>query len=198
MLLKNSNNEQELIYLITQGSELAFAKLFDHYRNYIYSIALKLTRSTIVAEEIVQDVFLKIWIRKSGLNEIENFSAYLFAITRNETYKILKQIAKSHNAALPAEDNELPAHDNTEDHVIGKEYTSLLQKAVDRLPQQQKEVYRLVKEEELKRKDVANLLHLQPETVKFHLAQAMKNIRTYCMLRLHTVIVLTVFLSYHI
>jgi RNA polymerase sigma-70 factor (ECF subfamily) len=181
--------------MISQGDEKAFATVFDYYRNKIYGVALKLTHSTTVAEEIVEDVFLKIWSRRATLDEIENFSAYLFTIARNETYKILKQIAKNYKIVLLTESNESVAHNNTEDYVINKEFTSLLQKAIERLPQQQKQVYKLMKEEDLKRGEVAELLHLQPETVKFHLAQAMKNIRTYCMLHLNIFIGLTILVS---
>ena len=57
-----------------------------------------------------------------------------------------------------------------------------MKNAIDRLPNQQKQVYHLVKDQGLKRIEVANQLHIQPETVKFHLTQAMKNIRAFCML----------------
>ncbi|HSV11030.1 MAG TPA: RNA polymerase sigma-70 factor [Hanamia sp.] len=181
--------------MISQGDEQAFATVFDHYRNRIYGVALKLTHSTTVAEEIAEDVFLKIWTRRVTLNEIESFSAYLFTIARNETYKILKQIAKNYKIVLLSENNESLIHNNAEDYLIDKEFTSLLQKAIDRLPHQQKQVYKLMKEEDLKRGEVAELLQLQPETVKFHLAQAMKNIRNYCMLHLNTLIGLTILLS---
>jgi RNA polymerase sigma-70 factor (family 1) len=189
------HNERELLLLISQSDENAFATLFDYYRNRIYGVALKLTHSTTIAEEIVEDVFLKIWTRRATLNEIENFSAYLFTIARNETYKILKQIAKNYKIVLLSENNESLTHNNAEDYIVDKEFTSLLQKAVDRLPHQQKQVYKLMKEEDLKRGEVAELLHLQPETVKFHLAQAMKNIRTYCMLHLNMFIGLTILVS---
>ena len=189
------HNEKELLELISGGDENAFAAVFDHYRNKIYGVALKLTHSTTVAEEIVEDVFLKIWTRRATLNVIENFSAYLFTIARNETYKILKQIAKNYKIVLLSENNESLVHNNTEDYLVDKELTTLLQKAIDRLPHQQKQVYKLMKEEDLKRAEVAELLHLQPETVKFHLAQAMKNIRTYCMLHLNTLFGLTILLS---
>jgi RNA polymerase sigma-70 factor (family 1) len=189
------HNERELLQMVSQGDEQAFATVFDHYRNRIYGVALKLTHSTTVSEEIVEDVFLKIWTRRVTLNEIESFSAYLFTIARNETYKILKQIAKNYKIVLLSENNESLIHNNTEDYLIDKEFTSLLQKAIDRLPHQQKQVYKLMKEEDLKRGEVAELLQLQPETVKFHLAQAMKNIRNYCMLHLNTLIGLTILLS---
>lgn len=195
MQLSALHNERELLQMISEGDEQAFAAVFDHYRNGIYGVALKLTHSTTVAEEIVEDVFLKIWVRRATLNEIENFSAYLFIVARNETYKILKQIAKNYKIVLLSENNEALIHNNTEDYVIHKEFTSLLQKAIDRLPHQQKQVYKMIKEEELKRGEVAERLQLQPETVKFHLAQAMKSIRTYCMLHFNTLFGLAILLS---
>ena len=184
MLEPDLHNEKELLRLISQADENAFAKLFDYYRNKIYGVALKLTHSTTVAEEIVEDVFLKIWLRRATLNEIENFSAYLFTIARNKAYKILRQIAKNYRIVPLAENNQPLTHNNAQDYLVDKEYRSLLQKAIDRLPSQQKQVYQLIKERDLKRDEVAHQLHIQPETVKYHLAQAMKNIRTFCMLHL--------------
>lgn len=195
MLQPTLHNEKELLKLVSGGDENAFATVFDYYRNKIYAVVLKLTQSTTVAEEIVEDVFLKIWLRRATLNEIENFSAYLFTIARNETYKILKQIAKNYKIVLLSENNESLVYNNAEDYLVDKELTSLLQKAIDRLPHQQKQVYKLMKEKDFKRGEVAELLHLQPETVKFHLAQAMKNIRTYCMLHLNMFIGLSILLS---
>jgi RNA polymerase sigma-70 factor (ECF subfamily) len=181
-----SYDEQELLRLIAQSDESAFTQLFDHYRNKIYTIALKLTHSTTVAEEIVEDVFLKIWLRRTALQGIENFGAYLYAIARNETYKILKQIAKNYKTVLLTENNLSLVDNHTDEYLIAKEFTSLLQKAIDRLPNQQGQVYKLMKESGLKRAEVAELLQIKPETVKFHLAQAMKNIRAYCMLHMNS------------
>lgn len=196
MAVENSYNEQELIHLLAEGNEQAFTKLFDRYRDKIYSVALRLTHSTTVAEEITEDVFLTIWLRRFSLNEIENFSAYLFTIARNEAYKVLKQIAKNYKIVLLTENDEAFAHENSEDCLMVKEYTSLLQKAIDRLPHQQKQVYQLIKEGQLKRQEVAEILHIQPETVKFHLAQAMKNIRAFCRLHLNMFIWLSIFSSF--
>jgi RNA polymerase sigma-70 factor (ECF subfamily) len=179
------HNEQELIFLISKGDENAFAKIFDIYKDRVYSVAIRLTHSTTVSEEIVEDVFLKIWIRRATLNEIENFNAYLFTIARNETYKILKQISRNYKL-VSIENNQLLTFNNSEDRLIEKEYTSLLNEAVRRLPSQQKQVYKLIKEGDLKRDQVALELNIQPETVKYHLAQAMKNIRAFCLLHLGT------------
>ena len=184
MFKDTSYNEEELLAFIARGDELAFTSLFDYYRDRIYSIAFRITHSTTIAEEIVQDVFLKIWLRRDRLIEIQNFSAYLFVITRNHVYKALKQIAKNYELTAFTDKDQLSADNDSARLVMEKEYNSLLQKAIDRLPNQQKQVYQYIKEKGFKREEAAGLLHLSPETVKYHLAEAMKNIRSFCMLHL--------------
>jgi RNA polymerase sigma-70 factor (family 1) len=187
-------NEEEIIALIIQGDEAAFAILFENYRDKIYSVVYKLTHSTTVAEEIVADVFLKIWLKRNDLGAIQNFDAYLFTIARNDVYKVLKVTAKNYKVSELTDANSLQTKNDTEDYLMDKEYSSLLQKAIDRLPQQQKQVYQLIKVQDMKREAVANILQIQPETVKFHLAQAMKNIRSFCMIHLKTFVGIIVML----
>lgn len=179
--------EEEVISLIIQGDENAFATFFHHYRNRIYGLALRLTHSTSIAEEIVQDVFLKIWMKRADLTQIENLQAYLFAIARNDVFRVMKQIARNYQNVLLTE-KEVLIENTSEHYVMEKEYSTLLRKAVDRLPHQQKQVYTLIKEQGLKREEAAVFLSLHPETVKSHLAQAMKSIRNFCMLHLQTLI----------
>jgi len=175
--------ERELLDLIGKSDESAFAKLLTHYRDRIYSIVFKLTKSNVISEEIVQDIFLKIWIKRASLIEIQNFNAYLFVLTRNDVYRALKGIAQNYKVVLLSDKHQLASID-TSDLLMEKECKLLLQNAVDGLSGQQKEVYSLVKDQGFKRYEVAHQLHIQPETVKFHLAQAMKNIRAFCMLHL--------------
>lgn len=177
---------------MAEGDRNAFTQLYNNYRNKIYSIAFELTESTMVAEEIVQDTFLKIWVKRESLLEVEHFRAYLFTITRNYVFTALKRIARKESIEVSAiQDAPLYDHD-TEDRVLNNEYTRILQAAIDRLPEQQKQVYNLIKKEGLKREEAAAALHLSPETVKTHLAQAMRSIRTYCLARLDISIALII------
>lgn len=188
MQIQKLNNEKLLLELIAQGDEPAFRVLFDHYRDKIFTVALKLTKSEISAQEIVQDVFLKIWTGRSKLGTIANFDAYLFIITRNLAFKILKSIARSHTNIEFTELSEKCGSQNASDLLFDKEYDQLLKTAIERLPNQQKKIYKLIKGEGLKREEVAQQLELRPETVKFYLAQAMKNIRAFCLLHLESII----------
>ncbi len=195
MLNFTLHNETELLRLTAEGDESAFTKLFAHYQDRIYSIAFKLIKSNIVAEEIVQDVFLKIWLKRADLNNIQNFSAYLFVVTRNNAYKVLKGIAQNYKVIMLSDEDQTLAHNDPAELLIEKEYSLLLQNTIDRLPKQQRQVYYLVKDQGFKRDEVAQKLQIQPETVKFHLAQAMKNIRAIFMLHISIFIGFTIFLS---
>ncbi|HEY1199669.1 MAG TPA: sigma-70 family RNA polymerase sigma factor [Niastella sp.] len=151
MSFQPSYTEHELLKLVAEGDRNAFTQLYNNYRNKIYSIAFELTESTTVAEEIVQDVFLKIWVKRDSLHEVEHFRAYLFTIARNYVFTALKRIARQESLEVSAiQDAPLYDHD-TEDRVLNKEYTRILQAAIDRLPEQQKQVYNLIKKEGLKR-----------------------------------------------
>lgn len=191
MLAEVLYNEKELLSLVGRGDEAAFTKLFDHYHNRIYSIALRLSGASFLAEEVVQDVFLKIWLKRADLDQVQQFSAYLFAITQNTMYRALKRMASRYKETAQADQGQSTGTGGPDAQVIDKEYHSILQQGIEKLPGQQRQVYRLVREKGLKRGEVAHLLQLQPETVKFHLAKAMKNLWHYCQLHLHLFLVLT-------
>lgn len=184
MLTDESYNEKELLIQVAGGDEVAFSKLFHHYRNKIYGSAYKLSRSTVVAEEVVQNIFLKIWLRKEKLTSIQNFNAYLFVVTRNEIYLALSRIARDTMVKSLLSENHTEGENDNEKQLIYREYQDILQKAIARLPMQQKKVYQLIKVEGMKREEAAELLRIHPETIKTHLARAVKSVRNYCTLHL--------------
>lgn len=188
-------SDQEIIRLIARGDEAAFALLFDRHRNRIFSVGLKISRSVSIAEEIVQDVFLKIWVKRSALAEVKDFNAYLFIVTRNEVYQTLNRIARQKQLNSEAVGDLDWFHNDTEATVLNKNYNTLLQQAISRLSPQQQQVYRLIREQGLKREEAAARLGLHPETVKTHLAQAMRNIRAF--LKGHIDIYIALLLLYY-
>lgn len=177
------SSEKKLLQFISQSDASAFEVLFNTYKNLVYNIAHTFTHCDASSEEIVQETFLIIWQRRGKLTDIENFKAYLITIAKHLVYKSLNEKAKKHIADI-ANENITKTSLDAETILLEKEYKHILQKAIQRLPQQQKKVYLLVKENGLKRDEVANMLNVAPDTVKFHLAQAMKSIRAYCSMHL--------------
>lgn len=172
-------DERETLRLIAVGNARAFANLFDRYHKKIYSLAYHLTESAPQAEEIVQDVFLKIWMKQADLPSILHFENYLFIVARNHIYSQLKKMARNRLVSIESEPALPDDAETPEDQLVHKESAMLLQQAVSRLPLQQHTVYKLSRENGLTREQIAEKLNLSPETIKVHLSRAMRSIRAY-------------------
>jgi RNA polymerase sigma-70 factor (ECF subfamily) len=179
MELVNDYNERDVLRLVAQGDDHAFRQLFHHYKSKIYSVALKITKSETHAEELLQDVFLIIWLKRESLSQITDFASYLFIVARNEAYRTLKAAVKRRGSEQITEEVNLHRVD-TDDPISLHEYQVVLQKAIERLPPQQKHVYKLIREEGYTREQTAEIMAIGSETVKTHLAKAEKAIRAFC------------------
>ena len=172
----NPAEEKEILALLAQGNQFAFTILFDHYRNGIYHVAFKFLKSKQPAEEIVQEVFTKVWTKRKQLVDILNFEGYLFRMTRNLIFDYLKEIAKDRmkiKEFIINIENAVPA-----DHaLIEEQYNELLHEAVSQLPPQQKQIYRLARIEGLSHEAIAAQLQISKLTVKTHMARALQSIR---------------------
>src|SRR5690242_18394428 len=87
-------NEKRLLMQVSEGGEEAFGTLFHQYRNRLYAFIFGIVRSREMAEDVVQDVFLKIWIRREELAAVDNFKAYLFRISQNHAINHLRRMSK--------------------------------------------------------------------------------------------------------
>lgn len=178
--------EQLLMTRVAAGDQWAFNELFDRYHPSVYSTALRLTGDAMVAEEIVQDTFLKVWLKKEELPALRNFKGWLYTIARNFTYNVLREVKTERERMLHFVREALFDDEPPADRVLQeKEFAALLEEAVRQLPEKQRETYRLIKEQQLKRAEVAQALRVSPETVKWNLEQAVKKVRAYCLVRIH-------------
>lgn len=179
MIAASLNNEKELLLLVAEGDEKAFRQLFNHYWDKIYSVAFTLTKSSVLSEEIVLDVFLKLWLKRERLASVEKLDAYLFTIAKNHIYNELrKKIA------------EQPFVECLEQHFVEcfavpdkimqlKETKLLIDKAVGQLPQQQRTVYEMSRIEGLDYATIAKKLGISRSTVKNHMTKALQFFRHY-------------------
>lgn len=171
--------EQALLCRVAQGDKTAFTELFDRYQAVVYDFALKFLRSKTQAEEIVQQIFMKIWLSREKLPEIENFAAYLNRATRNQSYSVLRSIA-AESLRAEALSVVMPREElTTENDIFFNESSSILRKIVETLPPQRKLVYELCHEEGLKYDEVAEKLNISPGTVHKHMKLALKTIRDH-------------------
>jgi RNA polymerase sigma-70 factor (ECF subfamily) len=170
-------NETDLLTLVAKGDEKAFAILFHHYRPKIYSYALHLFRNTGLADELVQEVFLKVWLRRDKLSHILKFESWVFIIARNQIFDTLKLLAKEAAAREQMAHLLDPEANSVEDHVLTKENEIRLQHALDHLSPQQKLIFTLSRHEGLKHEEIASQLNISRNTVKTHLVHALKTLK---------------------
>lgn len=180
-MLQNSSIDTDKILMqrIASGDQKSFAFFFEHYSKMIYPFALKLTRSEELAEEILQEVFLKIWLNRQSLPEIENLGAYLNRICRNYAYNALRRIAHENLVASELGKQMTVEVNNTEDDVIYRDMERALNDAISGLTPQQKLIYTLCHQEGLKYSEVAGRLNISSSTVHTHMKLALKFIRTH-------------------
>lgn len=170
-------NEAELIGKISKGDKRAFTILFDAYSKSLGSYVFKLTESIEATEEIVQDVFLKIWLGREKLYTIESMSNYLFILSRNQTLNYLRKKANDELRFKTWEkETDLSGNNDTEQI---EAFRLVIDQAISRLPEQQQKIYRFSREQKLKYEEIAKELHISVETVRKHLYLASKTIKEY-------------------
>jgi RNA polymerase sigma-70 factor (family 1) len=173
-------NEPELLRLTARGDEQAFAALFEHYTDTLYGVALHYTKIPESAEELVQDVFTKLWIKRASLPTSERFNDWLFILTRNHILDFLQK-----NARQQKYREELTRHfqdsaaRTPEQEMLFKESAGLIARAVASLPPQQQKIFDLSRNQGLNPDQIAERLGLSRNTVRNHLHRALTQIREW-------------------
>ncbi|GAA0547403.1 RNA polymerase sigma-70 factor [Chitinophaga japonensis] len=174
----NSANIKEWQQQIARyGSEQAFSELFRHFYDRLLRFSLQYVQSREAAEEIVSDVFVKIWNRREALEAVNNLEVYLFIAVRNRSLNYLEQYSALR--ITPLTDNGIAQLTNPIDPERTMEWKEVLFKMdqeVDRLPDQCRKVFKLIKEEGFKYKEVAAILNISPRTVETQLFRAMRRL----------------------
>jgi RNA polymerase sigma-70 factor (family 1) len=171
-------DEKAILVEIAVGNEYAFRKLFDLYKVRFYSVALKMTRSEEVAEDIVQDVFMHIWSKRESIVDVENPTSYFFTCVYRRVYQHYRKIALE-KKLLRERYSIKESVNTTEEIILAHESENLVSQAIANLPPQQQLVFKLSKQEGLSRENIAFQLHISPNTVKNHLSNAIKFIRVF-------------------
>lgn len=178
--MKNQIDIIEKTYLsaLKKGDVKAFDKLFANYGKRLYHFAYGYLKSREEAEEVVQEVFLRIWKTRKDLKPELSFKAYLFKIAYNYILELFKHVNRQQ-----AYKHQILSEtvDFTNDLNERLNYQLLLEKVdkiIDKLPERQKEIIIKRKKEGLPVKQIAAQLNIKPKTVENHLTEALKKLRT--------------------
>lgn len=156
----------------------AFESFFFQLSSRLIKFSVFYLHNQEAAEEIVSDVFTNLWINRKKLGHVQNVESYLYIAVKNQSLNYIKKYSNVHLVSL--DDSELEFVDPwcPQKEVERRELIFLMDQAIESLPQQCKIIFRLVKEDGLKYKEVAEILNVSPKTVHTQLYRAMKKLNT--------------------
>lgn len=162
--------------LIKKGNDRAFRQLFDDYHAKVYHYVLRFTRDEDDAEDLAQQVFVKVWENRKKIEPERSLDAYIFTIAHHLACRYLKQKARTVSRATTPEETTAPS---TEDIIYLHELAELTRLKIDQLPEKRQIIFKMHYEEYLSDEEIAEALGLSIHTVRSQLVKASKSIREF-------------------
>ena len=173
----NHLDDIELIHRLTKNDESAFAEIYQRYAESLAGFAASKLFSLEDAQDVIHDIFVKLWTDRKNLQINSSLKSYLFTIARYRIIdKIRRNITREEYATMLQSLAQAYAP-NVEQQIAAKELQQTLEKSLDELSPNVKRVYRLSREEDLSISEIAEKLGLSEQTVKNQLTTALKHLR---------------------
>ncbi|MBN1926747.1 MAG: RNA polymerase sigma-70 factor [Prolixibacteraceae bacterium] len=172
--MKNLKSNKELLILIQKDDRVAFYHIYERYCKRLFGFVLKYVKQKEDAEEIVQEVFVKIWESRNKIDTYSSFESFLFTVAYNTTISMLRKKANEtkyfeHVKSLQSVNSSPSLIDEIHFHELKDKVQSLL----DELTPRQKEIFQLSREEGLSHDEIARKLDISVNTVKKHIANTL-------------------------
>ncbi|WP_083252202.1 RNA polymerase sigma factor [Pedobacter steynii] len=171
--------ESELLDEIAGGNESAFNLLYEKYAGKVYTMGIKYLKSPFLAQDAVQEIFVKVWNNRAQLPQLNSFPAWLTTISRNQLINELqKQIPMETLETFHPDETDV-AGPSAGNDVDFRELEQLIRKGIESLPPRQQQIYKLSREEGLSHKQISEQLSISYDVVREHMSKALKNLRIF-------------------
>jgi RNA polymerase sigma-70 factor (family 1) len=182
-------DESTFLRKASEGDRIAFTTLYTYYFPRLYRFVFFINQSREDTEEILQEVFLKIWDKKESLLRIRSFEDYLFRMAKNKLFDLAKKNKMIHRL-MP---QQVQAVSDTTDEVTYKEYHRVAMEAITHLPERKRTVFLMSVEEDMSLDEIASELKISRSAVKKHLYAAVRTIKEHLRLHAEWTVGLTIF-----
>ncbi len=171
------HTEKELLKKLSEGDSFAFEVLFYKYRNKVKGFAIKMVPTQVDPEEIVQEVFVKLWIKREFINPEKNFQSFLFSIAKNLILDHLKSAVNRKLYFVGEHFSQDLLIDEGIENSPALDAEEKLQKLIDEIPERRREIFRLSRFEGLSYKQIAQRLNVSENTVDSQIRNALAFLR---------------------
>lgn len=172
---------EEVRYLdgLKNGQRSGFDFIYKKYSKILLPRLQQMVKLPEIADELMQDVFLKVWTKREEIDTNKSFKGWIFTIAHTTVFTYYRRLALDKKMQQHLLQVFVEFYDQTEDYIYNKERIQLLNTAVDQLPPQRKEIFRLCKIEGKSYQEAAELLSISPSTVSNQLVSATKSVKNY-------------------
>lgn len=174
--------ETDLLRNLKDGDREAFASIYRLYSPNLHHKLDRMVKITEISDELLQDVFLKVWLSRTALDPDRPFAPWLYTIARNTVFEYYRRLALDKKLQAHLTETFVEFYDQTEDYILNKERNAALQEAINQLPPQRKEIFRLCRVEGKSYKEAAEILNISASTVSNQLVSATKSVKDYIFL----------------
>ena len=186
--------ERELLSLLKLGNEQAFEKIYKSYSSRLFGNVFKMVKSETTTQEILQDVFIKIWDNRASIDLDRSFRSYLFKIAENKVYDFFRKATRDKKIRAQLFAVATEEYEHIEEMIYKKENALLLRKAIESLSPQRQQVFRLIKLDNKTYEEVSRELGISVSTISDHIVKATKAIREFIFIHNDMAIILFCFL----
>lgn len=171
------HTEKELVKKLSEGDSFAYEVLFYKYRNKVKGFAVKLVPSQVDPEEIVQEVFVRVWLKKETVNPEKDFQSYLFSIAKHLVLDHLKSAVNRKLYFVGEHFQHDLLVDDGSDTPLTEDVEEKLQNLIEEIPERRREIFRLSRFEGLSYKQIAERLNISENTVDSQIRNALNFLR---------------------
>ncbi|MBD1362552.1 sigma-70 family RNA polymerase sigma factor [Mucilaginibacter sp. ZT4R22] len=178
-MVADKENLAFLLQQLRQGNEHAFTSIYDFYSHQLYRNILRLVKEEDIAQELLQDLFLKIWENRHNIKLDTSFKSYLYKIAENLVYGHFRKMAKDKRLIERMVLSSTAFDTFAEETIINKENHELLQLAIESLAPQKKLIYTLCKLEGKSYEEVSHELGIATSTIRNQIVKANKDVKLF-------------------
>ena len=179
MSQKYSQDEaQALVKALKEGNQLAFSIVYKTYAAQTFSLAFKYLLNKELAEDAVQNLFLKLWLKKEEIDETKPINRYLFTMLKNDLLNTLRDSKKNIYLLEDCLSMVLELEDDSQNENLKQEQMNIIQQALEQLSPQRRKVFEMKVSGKYSNQEIADKLNLSINTIKFQYSQSLKQIRS--------------------
>lgn len=176
---KPFRDESLLTEQIAMGDMQAFTVLYERHHGYLYHFSLRFLKSPELAEEVVQEIFLKLWENREKLDPNRSLKGYLIKSCKNHILNLIDRSLREQAWRKETQETSTTLHSDTEASILLADYENLAEKAIAGLPPRRQEIFRLYRKEHRSIDEIAQLLNISKGTVKDHLLKATRQLKVF-------------------